>query len=229
MKLFLIWTWPLWMYGAVVIVRLYFRYSQSMYGVMSGISWVGLLRDKGALGEFYTFLELERFPGYHHLLTNVYLPRPKGGRTEVDLILICEAGVFVIESKNYGGWIYGNEKNRYWTQVFPNQHKERFYNPILQNAGHIVALRDVTGLESEYFHSIVVFGERCKLKGIHVESDESRVIKRKQMKRILREECKFSENYLSTKEVDELYYRKLLQFSHADQEQKEEHIRKLRG
>ena len=229
MKLFMTLTMPMWGIGGVLLLKFYFRYVQSEYGIMSGVPWYRLIRDKGALGEFYTFEKLERLPGYHHLLTNVYLPRPKGGMTEVDLIFLCESGIFVVESKNYSGWIYGSEKNRYWTQVFPNQHKERFYNPILQNAGHIAALRAITGMESGYFHSLIVFSERCRLKKIEIDSEEIRVIKRNQIGRVMKEERSVREMDLTRKEVDDLYYRTLLQYSHADQNKKEEHIKRLGG
>ena len=42
-------------------------------------------------------------------------------------------GVFVVETKNMGGWIFGSERNREWTQVFPNAEKYKFQNPLRQN------------------------------------------------------------------------------------------------
>lgn len=36
---------------------------------------------------------------------------------EIDLIMISETGIYVFESKNYSGWIFGDEKQRYWTQI----------------------------------------------------------------------------------------------------------------
>ncbi len=54
-----------------------------------------------------------------------------GGTTEIDLLLIHPKGLFVFESKNYSGWIFGNEVYQNWTQTLPkgrrgDVHKERF-------------------------------------------------------------------------------------------------------
>ena len=51
--------------------------------------------------------------------------------------MIHEKGIFVIESKNYSGWIFGNERDKKWTQVLANGDKNYFFNPILQNKIHI--------------------------------------------------------------------------------------------
>ena len=52
-------------------------------------------------------------------LFNLYIPKLNDETTEVDVVLIHPKGFFVIESKNYNGWIFGSEKNRYWTQTLP--------------------------------------------------------------------------------------------------------------
>lgn len=49
--------------------------------------------------------------------------------TEVDLIYINTSGIYVIESKNYSGWIFGDFKQKYWTQTFKTE-KHKFYNPV---------------------------------------------------------------------------------------------------
>lgn len=216
-------------FPAMKAIDLWLRFSRSSYATMSGLSWYQVFGDRGAIGEFYTFEKLEKLPGYHHILTNLYLPRAKGGTTEVDLVFLCESGIYAIESKNYSGWIFGNEKNRYWTQVLNRNHKERFFNPIMQNAGHISALKRVTGLEDEAFHSVIVFSERCQLKQVEIESDRVVVIRRDKLPKLMSDECRFGEKLFSEKEVDALYYRKLLPYSHADQETKDEHIRRMKG
>jgi len=54
--------------------------------------------------------------------------------------VVSNYGIFVIETKNYKGWIIGNEFDDYWTQVIFKR-KEKLYNPIKQNYGHIQALK----------------------------------------------------------------------------------------
>jgi hypothetical protein len=64
--------------------------------------------NSGNYGEFLTFCCLEKLKGDHKLLTNVYLPKKDGSTTEIDLIMIDETGIYVFESKNYSGWIFGD-------------------------------------------------------------------------------------------------------------------------
>ena len=53
----------------------------------------------------------------------------KGKTTEIDLLMIHEKGIFVFESKNYSGWIFGSEDQLKWTQCFKSGQREHFYNP----------------------------------------------------------------------------------------------------
>ena len=40
------------------------------------------------------------------------MSKEDGETSEVDLIFITQKGIFVFESKNYSGWIFGDEKSR---------------------------------------------------------------------------------------------------------------------
>ncbi len=85
-------------------------------------------------------------------------------------------GIFVIETKNYKGWIYGKEKDRQWTQVIYKR-KERFQNPIHQNYGPIKALE--TLLEDSFdgdFYSFICFSYRATLKDVQVQSPYVKVL-----------------------------------------------------
>jgi hypothetical protein len=119
-----------------------------------------------------------------------------GGRlSEIDLIGVGQAGVFVIESKNYSGWIYGNAADRYWTATLNNRTKNRFYNPIKQNASHIAALRE--NLDQIYpditYHSLIVFSERCELKKITNTEPNTYVFQRQEIHHYLKKLFKQSE------------------------------------
>jgi len=99
----------------------------------------------------------------YHLINNVTLKKGQS-TTQVDHILISRYGIFIIETKGYKGWIYGSEKDRKWTQVIYRA-KFRFGNPIKQNAGHVAAVRSLLPkLDSNVFHSIVVFCGQAKFK-----------------------------------------------------------------
>ncbi|WP_025652677.1 MULTISPECIES: nuclease-related domain-containing protein [unclassified Psychrobacter] len=121
---------------------------------------------KGILGETVInvamWLKLEK--DVYHRLNNVTLPLPNGGSTQIDHVIVSIYGIFVIETKNYKGWIFGNEKQRQWTQAFPNGRKYKFQNPLRQNYLHIKTLADLLELEMSYFHSMIAFIGECELK-----------------------------------------------------------------
>jgi restriction system protein len=87
------------------------------------------------------------------------------GTTQIDIIVISPFGIFVIEAKNYSGYIYGSSKRKTWTQVLNRNSKYSFQNPLHQNYRHIKALAITLGLSDQIFHSIIVFNSQCKLKG----------------------------------------------------------------
>lgn len=89
----------------------------------------------------------------------------KGTKTsQIDHIVISDFGIFVIETKNYKGWIVGNENSEYWTQVLFKR-KERIYNPIRQNLGHINALKNCLSSYSNInYIPIVVFLTKSEIK-----------------------------------------------------------------
>lgn len=97
---------------------------------------------------------------------DVTLPT-EGGTSQVDHVFVSVFGVFVVETKNMSGWIFGSEQDRNWTQVFPGGRKVRFQNPLRQNHGHVrsleAALADI-GLPRGTVKSVVVFVGDAELK-----------------------------------------------------------------
>ena len=75
-------------------------------------------------------------------------------------------GIYVFESKNYSGWIFGSEDQQQWTMSLNAHTKERFYNPVKQNRAHVRALAAYLGLPESAFMSFIVFSERCELKKV---------------------------------------------------------------
>ena len=90
-----------------------------------------------------------------------------GKTTQIDHIVINPRGVFVIETKNYSGEIYGNENQREWTQVLAYGNvKNKLYNPLKQNATHVYNVKKVVGKLP--VHSLVVFVQNNTH---HIEAD----------------------------------------------------------
>ena len=79
------------------------------------------------------------------MIKNLYLPKDNGETSEIDVIFITQKGIFVFESKNYSGWIFGDDKGKNWTAMLPNKQKNYFYNPIKQNKTHLKWMREYVG------------------------------------------------------------------------------------
>lgn len=125
----------------------------------------GSARFKGWHGERAVSKGLSRLePATYRTFHDIYLPRPDGqGMTQLDHVVVSPFGIFVIETKNYRGWIFGSEKQVQWTQQI-YKHKERFQNPLRQNHLHIRALVDFLDLPESAFHSVIFFIGDCQFK-----------------------------------------------------------------
>ena len=157
------------------------------------------------------------------ILRNVYIPKDNGETTEIDVVYITQKGIFVIESKNYSGWIFGDEKGTYWTATLPNGQKNQFYNPIKQNKTHIRWLQKYVGNDVPLF-SLIVFSERCELKKIDMESTDVKVIKRHRLYIAIRD---IWENHSdAVEDVDDLF-KKLEKLANVDDAVKAAHIKNI--
>ena len=98
----------------------------------------------------------------YYLIKNITLPT-ENGTTQIDHIIVSKYGIFVVETKNYKGWIYGEERQPEWTQVlFKKKHK--FQNPLRQNYKHIKTLQELLDIPLSKIFSLVVFVGDCQFK-----------------------------------------------------------------
>lgn len=186
--------------------------------------------DIGKYGEKLTERELKwvkLFGRDGKILRNVYLPKGEGSEetSEVDVIFITQKGIFVFESKNYSGWIFGNERDTLWTATLANGDRNKFYNPILQNKTHIKWMREFVGDKIPLF-SIIVFSERCELKKITMESMDVEVIQRDQTYATVRDIWDQNPDVLTKEEVTALY-EKLYPLTQVSQEVKDKHVERI--
>lgn len=199
-------------------------YEQTRYGYLS------VLWNKGRLGEFYTYKYLKSLAGYRRYLFNLYLPKENEETTEIDVILLHESGIYVFESKNYSGWIFGNESQKYWTQTLPmgrgHSQKNKFFNPIMQNKGHLKWLQTFLADQSLPFYSYIVFSDRCTLKKITLTSDDHKVVKRCDLLSAVRQNVAKTGSQLSQEKIDELFIR-LYPLTQMDEAGKIAHIQTI--
>lgn len=205
-------------------IFLYLRFQRSSYRHVSRNSFFKTYINKGFWGEYQIFTTLEKLAKPQHILTNLYIPRKDGTTTEIDLVYLTSYGIFVIESKNYSGWIFGNEKQKYWTQTFENKQKFRFFNPIWQNTTHINALKEVLPEElHQLLHSLIVFNNQATLKKVTVTSENIHVIKREELKSTLNKFNKTTSASFSLEQLSEIA-NLLSIFMHPDKQIKAQHI-----
>ncbi|MEK5391467.1 nuclease-related domain-containing protein [Margalitia sp. FSL K6-0131] len=209
---------------ALFIIIPFLQYQQSNYRKETNFSFLKVYLDKGLLGEYFTYKILQKIPGNHKTVVNAYLPNKRGGTTEIDLVFIHETGVYVIESKNYSGWIFGKENDRNWCKMLPNKQKSYFYNPVKQNLTHINALKRVLPIISDKnMTSLIVFSNRCQLKKVSVDMENVRIIKRDQLGGLLKRFNAMSPKILNHESICNIYS-KLKEFTNVSQEDKKNHI-----
>lgn len=122
--------------------------------------------SRGPLGEARVARQLKAIQNINIRVFNDVLLRVKRGTSQIDHVIISIYGIFVIETKNYSGWIHGNENSEYWTQTFYKT-RNKFRNPVKQNWAHIYALKEVLWeFEEVPYYSIVVFTGDAELKNI---------------------------------------------------------------
>lgn len=148
----------------------------------------------GAYGEFTVATVFKSLPDYYHVMNDTLLQqgtqlRPyqpeiygespwqivrKGNRyfevvkksTQLDHLIVSPFGIFVIETKNHKGYIFGDMNGKVWTQVLKGENGARaygghahftFYNPVAQNMGHVQELSKQIQIPLNYMTGMIVF------------------------------------------------------------------------
>ena len=114
-------------------------------------NWSGLKRGLSPFSSLRLRLDRATYRAVHDLT----LPTPDG-TTQIDHVVVSPYGIFVIETKNMKGWIFGGERQTQWTQKI-YRHTTRFQNPLLQNYKHVKALQALLDVPPETIHSVVTF------------------------------------------------------------------------
>ncbi|TMO81727.1 nuclease-related domain-containing protein [Pseudoalteromonas spongiae] len=119
---------------------------------------------KGLIGELQVNLLIKFFleKNDYHLIKNVTL-LTEDGTTQIDHIIVSKFGIFVVETKNMKGWIFGSENQKQWTQqIF--KHKSKFQNPLHQNYKHVKTLEDCLSANEDTIFSVIIFIGDCSFK-----------------------------------------------------------------
>ena len=133
--------------------------------VIAFMVWLGINmpKIKGKMGEFNVSVVLATLPKDEYQVINDIIIPSKYGTTQIDHVVVSIYGIFVIETKNYKGLIYGGEDAETWTKnMWGNKYSLR--NPLKQNYGHVKSLQAILNIPKEMFIPIVVFSNRAKLR-----------------------------------------------------------------
>lgn len=148
------------------MTNLYFAYA--FFGIVF-LLVVGMLsvlqRQKGWLGEKVVSALLRKHftekSGYY-ILDDVYLP-DGDATTQIDHLVVSRYGVFVIETKNWGGTVYASAADKNWT-VFYGRSKKSVQNPLRQNFKHMKIFSEITGIPENVIIPLIVVCGRTKFK-----------------------------------------------------------------
>lgn len=128
---------------------------------------------KGETGEATIGILLKKLSAEKYIVLHNVLLKTEKGTSQIDFVVVSVYGIFVIEVKNYAGWITGSENGSQWTQTIYHS-KHRFMNPIHQNYGHVKAIEALLGDSSVPIFPIVTFPGDCTMK---VSFQHSNVVK----------------------------------------------------
>ncbi|MEI4959580.1 nuclease-related domain-containing protein [Aeromonas caviae] len=144
---------------APLLTQLWFLLPLLLIATLLKTAWF-----KGMVGEWFINLCIRLFldKREYRLLKDVTLPTPQGS-TQIDHVIVSRFGLFVIETKNMKGWIFGNPTHKSWTQQIYRR-KHSFQNPLHQNHLHMMTLKSLLGLADHQLHSIVYFIGDCTFK-----------------------------------------------------------------
>ncbi len=114
----------------------------------------------GELGEEYVANVLKQLTNDNkaYSFNNFIIEYKEGHSIEIDHILICLGGVFIIETKSNKGIIFGDDNDEMWYARKKDwQEDKRFKNPVKQNQGHIYHLKKMFKNNPPRMYSIIIF------------------------------------------------------------------------
>ena len=169
----------------------------------------------GRVGENTTLSIVKSISRDFKVLQNLYIPTVKGNTTEIDTIAITSRGIFVFETKNYSGTIYGNTTDKNWRAEVYKKTNE-FYNPILQNETHIKYLKRTIAVNVPFF-SIIVLSDRCTIGDIDVGYSGVKVVKMSGLHMLV--VSLYNHNPMNVPEIlQETIYKKLIKYTNPSEE-----------
>lgn len=115
--------------------------------------------------ELLGILEKGLDPKEYYIFNNIIIPAQGGKTTEIDHLVISNHGIFVIENKDWAGYLFGSSHGETWTQSLRGGKKNHYRNPLHQNYGHVKSLEKLLPfVDPKKFFSVAAFSRRGDFK-----------------------------------------------------------------
>lgn len=165
---------------------------------------------------------------YFKLLRNVYIKKLNGEYSEIDALLLHETGVYVFESKNLSGSIYGDMNHLQWKRYKSNGNFDYIPNPIKQNEGHIRALMEFLWVNKWQFRvfSMIVFGTRARLNHVPDGSAFTSIHEVYNLEMDLMKKMTEGKVFYNAETIDD-WCKKLLPCTMLSDEEKQAHVERI--
>ena len=167
----------------------------------------------GKAGEFSVQRELNKLNKQDYLIINDITIKDSNNYThQIDHVVISKYGIFVIETKQYNGYIQGGEYDKNWVQ----NKKIQIHNPIHQNYGHVKSLCEILNLHENFFIPIVCIPSTAKT---NIKTTKNYVVRLNELNKVI---LSYSREVLTN--YQDLYNR-LLSFNITDKEALKQHVK----
>ncbi|TSI06166.1 nuclease-related domain-containing protein [Lysinibacillus sp. BW-2-10] len=198
--------------GGCFAITLYI-YDNSEFRKLTGYSFFSLFTDKKGRTAYKLVQSLHKSNGKNKVLLDISLPTTNH---KIDAILVHQSGIYILNLQQFNGWIYGREQDEAWAEARHKNKLNKFTNPLIQNKLAILDLKELLSQpNSEHFHSIVVFSNDCSFRKVIIHSDNTDVLKMKELKSYWKHS---TEVILSDDEISNIYneLKKYMKFNIAN-------------
>ena len=122
----------------------------------------------GWFGEHWTKSSLDVSDKSKYIVLNDIMIDVNGKTHQIDHIVLSKYGIFVIETKQYNGYIKGGKYDKKWVRYIKGKEPIYYTNPIRQNYGHVKAISELLNIsEDKVFNIVCIPSKNVELKIEH--------------------------------------------------------------
>lgn len=154
---------------------------------------------------------LRKTGGYKRLIRHWRCLAP-GGPAEAELILIHETGIYLVETRDYQGYISGFTDEEYWVQTrdggLYSCNRNFFRNPLekLREAGACLK-KEFPDMKWLPVYYLAVFGDGCELENAGLSDGQTKIILLRQLSCTLYDMVRNARKFLAPQVIDEIWER----------------------